>query len=106
MSPTQTSPNPAPLLFPCPVPKQGVAYALYVVSNNGLYNCTRLATLAVGGAMAVRGAVSAEQLTAFMFYTGAWCWGGRLDSCLCVRVFVFAAALCWQLVPFPSPFHP
>jgi ApbE superfamily uncharacterized protein (UPF0280 family) len=30
------------------------------------YNATRVATLAVGGAAAVAGAVSAEQLTAFM----------------------------------------
>lgn len=47
-----------------------MAYALYVVSNNWLFNATRLATLAVGGAMAVAGQVSAEQLTAFCFYAG------------------------------------
>lgn len=49
---------------------QGVAYAMYVVSNNFLYNATRLATLTVGGAMAVAGTVSAEQLTVFCFYSG------------------------------------
>ncbi|KAI3423870.1 hypothetical protein D9Q98_009704 [Chlorella vulgaris] len=49
--------------------RQSVAYALYVVSNNFLYNATRLATLAIGGAAAVSGHIGAEQLTAFMFYT-------------------------------------
>ena len=53
---------------PHPVPLQGVAYALYVVSNNYLYNATRLATLVVGGSLALAGAVTAEQLTAFCFY--------------------------------------
>ena len=48
--------------------QQGVAYALYVVSNNFLYNATRLATLVVGGSLALAGAVTAEQLTAFCFY--------------------------------------
>lgn len=42
---------------------------MYVVSNNFLYNATRLATLAVGGAMALGGAATAEQLTAFCFYS-------------------------------------
>ena len=45
---------------------QSVAYALYVASNSFLYNATRLATLAVGGAAAVAGRISAEQLTAYM----------------------------------------
>lgn len=59
-------PPPPPLPPAC---LQGVAYAMYVAGNNFLYNCTRLATLAVGGAAAVAGTVGAEQLTAFMFYT-------------------------------------
>lgn len=48
--------------------RQGVAYAMYVAGNNWLYNAMRLATLAVGGAAALQGAVTAEQLTTFCFY--------------------------------------
>lgn len=47
---------------------QGVAYAMYVAGNNWLYNAMRLATLAVGGAAALQGSVTAEQLTTFCFY--------------------------------------
>lgn len=47
---------------------QGVAYAMYVAGNNWLYNAMRLATLAVGGAAALQGTVTAEQLTTFCFY--------------------------------------
>jgi len=68
---------------------------MYVAGNNWLYNATRLATLAVGGAAAVAGTVGAEQLTAFMFYTEflasallsvcdqvGGCVGGRAGHCL------------------------
>lgn len=41
---------------------------MYVAGNNWLYNAMRLATLAVGGAAALQGAVTAEQLTTFCFY--------------------------------------
>ena len=65
--------GPAPVLLqfnsiPIHYTPQGVAYALYVASNNFLYNATRLATLAVGGALALVGAATPEQLTAFCFY--------------------------------------
>ena len=46
--------------------RQSAAYALYVCCNNFLHNSTRLATLLVGGTAAIRGAVTAQQLTEFV----------------------------------------
>lgn len=65
-----------------------MAYASYVTTNHWLYNFTRIATLLVGGASALSGAITPEQLTTFVLceLSGAP-WGGREreEDVLCER---------------------
>ncbi|KAL6780989.1 hypothetical protein ACKKBG_A09310 [Auxenochlorella protothecoides x Auxenochlorella symbiontica] len=48
--------------------RQAVAYSSFVVANHWGYNAMRAAALLVGGSAALRGQISAQQLTSFMLY--------------------------------------
>lgn len=48
--------------------RQAVAYGFYCVVGGGLYYATKVGALLVGGGMALAGAITAQELTAFMLY--------------------------------------
>jgi ABC-type multidrug transport system fused ATPase/permease subunit len=48
--------------------RQAAAYLMYLTTNSGLFYLTKVATLLVGGSMAMKGQITAQQLTSFVMY--------------------------------------
>ncbi|CAL8468057.1 g7596 [Coccomyxa elongata] len=69
--------------------RQATAYLFYLVTNASLFNLTKVLSLMVGGAMALGGRITPEQLTTFVLYVEfvtaaslSVCdqWGGIMES--------------------------
>lgn len=48
--------------------RQATAYLLYLTTNSALFYISKVATLLVGGSMALQGKITAQQLTSFVMY--------------------------------------
>lgn len=48
--------------------RQATAYLMYLTTNSALFYISKVATLLLGGSMALRGQITAQQLTSFVMY--------------------------------------